>query len=335
LAERLFIAVFVRKSRLYLEMKKISVIIPTHNRQEQVIKTVENLRQQNFPPGEYEIIVVDDGSSPPISLPTEFSSAPPVRIIRLEGVERSIARNTGAGKASGELLVFLDDDIFIEKDSLNNFWQAHIDFPDALFVGEILLPPEALETPFGRFRQNLEQSGIPVKRGEVAQRTFCAAGNMAIKKSVFDQLEGFDIILTSSEDQDFALRHTARGEKIVFVPEAAGIHYDNALTIQAYCRRNEWGSRLMQPFYQRYPQLPANVEREKINGNIAFGKETLKSSLRKAFKSVIASPPIVKLLFLAASFLENTAPQSKILNRVYALLLGAHIFRGYRAAVNN
>ena len=69
---------------------------------------------------------------------------------------------------------------------------------------------------------------------------------------------GFDAVLASSEDQDLALRHTATGGRIAFVPEARVVHCDSALDIRSYCRRAEWGAEHMIPFCRRYPDWPAN-----------------------------------------------------------------------------
>jgi glycosyltransferase involved in cell wall biosynthesis len=312
---------------------KISVVIPTHNRHQKLKETVEKLRQQDFSANEYEIIVVDDGSTPPLDLSAEFIIPPKVSVVRLEGVERSRARNSGATKARGKLLVFIDDDIGVDRNFLADYWRAHLEFPDALLIGSILLPEDSQKTPFGRFRQNLEMIHIPATRGEVAAKNFCAAGNMAITSTAFQELSGFDSDLTSSEDQDFALRHTARGGKIVFVPEACGIHYDNALDIRGYCQRSEWGSHQMLPFCRRYAGLPANIERERANGLTQWGREPFSQSIRKSIKSVISSNLITAGLFRVTDVFEQVAPNSRALDKLYSLLIGIYIFRGYRAAL--
>ncbi|MBX7174987.1 MAG: glycosyltransferase [Pyrinomonadaceae bacterium] len=314
---------------------KVSIIIPTHNRLEKLRETAEKLRLQDFSVADYEIVVVDDGSNPPVTFEKDFMVSPNVRIIRLEGEERSVARNTGAREAKGELLIFVDDDITTKPDFVKNHWQAHQEFVNALAIGEILLPQETKNTPFGRFRQKLEQTNIPRQRGLVAEKNFCAAANASIKRELFLQLKGFDTTISSSEDQDFALRHTSQGGKIVFLPEAEVIHRDNALDIRGYCQRNEWGSRLMKPFYQRYPDLSINIERERINGLVKWGKEPFSNSLRKLLKAIIASKLSVAILFKLTDLLEKLAPDSSILEKLYRILLGAHIFRGYRKAIKN
>lgn len=314
-------------------MKKISVIIPTHNRHQKLQETVQGLRNQTFLPEDYEIIVVDDGSTPPVSFAEDFIVSPEISILRLKGGERSLARNTGAEAARGELLIFVDDDISVNKEFLAAHWDIHQEFTDVLAVGKILLPDEYQNEPFVRFRQKLEKDGIPTKRGLIADENFCAAANTSISRKLFLDLSGFDLMISSSEDQDFALRHSAKGRKIVFVPEAVAIHRDNALDIRTYCRRNEWGSRLMLPFYQRYADFPQNIEREKVNGFIKWGNEPVLQSVRKFIKKVIAFRLSTNGLFIVSDVLEKISPHSKLLNRVYELLLGAHILRGYQAAM--
>ncbi len=308
---------------------KISVIIPTHNRPDKLADTVAALRQQTLPATDYEILVMDDGSTPPVVLMGEIEN-PTCCVIRLEGVERSAARNAGAAVAQGELLVFVDDDISVGRDFLASHLQAHIEWPEALLVGAITLPCEALTTPFGRFRQKLEQQGVTHKRGITNLRNFCTAQNMSIARQYFFKLTGFDTEIVSGEDQEFALRHTGSGQQIIFLPEAKAIHRDSALDIHSYCRRSEWGSYYMIPFCQRYADWPDNIERTRINGSLRFGQEPFGLSLRKITKSVLGRNPFLYGLFRLIGLLERIMPQSTVLDRLYRLLLGIHLQRGYR-----
>jgi hypothetical protein len=228
-------------------------------------------------------------------------------------------------------LLFLDDDMVVRPDFLTIHLRAHEEWPGALIVGGVRLPDETQATPFGRFRQRLEQRDTPRLPGPSASSNFCTAANMSIGRDVFSELGGFDIGMCSSEDQDLALRHTARGGEMVFLPAAEAIHWDQSLDIRSYCGRAEWGSRYMIPFCERYPDLPANVERKRVNGSLRLSREPVSQSARKLIKRTIAAAPVVALLFGIASLLERIAPNGRALNRVYRLLLGAHILRGYRS----
>ena len=94
-------------------MPLLSLVIPTLDRQEKVIRAVNSILSQNFK-GDLEVIVVDDGSSPPITLPPELASDPRARIVRKERTAGpGAARNTGLTLAGGEWAGFLDSDDYL------------------------------------------------------------------------------------------------------------------------------------------------------------------------------------------------------------------------------
>jgi glycosyltransferase involved in cell wall biosynthesis len=292
-------------------------------------ETIRGLRDQTLGVSDFEIIVVDDGSTPAIVLESSEGNLHCI-LIRLEGRERSAARNVGARAARGRIVVFVDDDISVAT----NFLEAHLfaqrEWPDAIVVGSIRLPMVVLEQPFGRFRQALELQGVPQSRGTGCARNFCTAANMSISRRRFLDLGGFDESLVTAEDQDLALRHSERGGLIAFAPEAAAVHRDEALDVRRYCRRSEWGSERLVAFCERHDEWPDNVTRDWVNGPIRWRHEPLRRSARKMLKGVMAVPAVVEVLFGAAAVLERSAPDSRVLERVYRLLLGAHVFRGYR-----
>jgi glycosyltransferase involved in cell wall biosynthesis len=312
-----------------LKHPNLSIIIPTHNRLDKLGELLRCLRRQHRELTDYEIIVVDDGSTPPVVL-AEPHEGPVCSVIRLEGLERSVARNTGAAAARGRILIFLDDDMEVGHDFLAAHGHAHLEWSGALAVGLIRLPDEVAKTPFGRFRRHVDDFIDPLPRGVMPSRNFCAAGNMSIPRDRFLALGGFDPNIVSSEDQELALRHTAQGGAIVFVPEARATHHDTARDIRSYCRRTQWGSENLIPFCHRYPDWPDNVERERVNGFHEWGRYSVRQGLRKVLKAIVASRPVTAGLFCVADGLERAAPSSRLLERVYRLLLGAHIFRGYR-----
>jgi glycosyltransferase involved in cell wall biosynthesis len=87
----------------------VSVVIPTHDRPQLLVRAVESVLQQDYP-GEIECLVVFD-KAPPTPVPVE---TPPARSLRTLANCRTPglagARNAGALVAGGELLAFLDDD---------------------------------------------------------------------------------------------------------------------------------------------------------------------------------------------------------------------------------
>jgi GT2 family glycosyltransferase len=304
---------------------EVSVVVITHDRPAALEETLRGLRRQTGLPGGYEIVVVDDGSSPPVQVPP--GADPPVRLVRLEGRERSAARNAGAREARGRHLVFVDDDMSVEDGFLAAHLRAGREHPGALVAGAIRLPRAALETPFGRFRQRLEDASRP--SGPPAPN-YCAAGNMSIPREVFGELGGFDEGLVSGEDQDLALRHHARGGPAVYAADAVAVHRDDALDIASYSRRTEWGAVHVVAFCERHPEWPDNVERRRTNGPPAPGREPFRLTAAKAAKLVLARRPFLDVLAAVTRFLERTAPDGALLDRCYRARLGLALFRGFR-----
>ncbi len=302
----------------------VSVIVATRNRHERVAATVASLVDQDLSPAAYEIVVIDDGSSPPISLPG------PIKVIHVKPLERSAARNSGAANARAPLLLFVDDDLTFGRDFVATHLAAHVEWPGSLVVGRIALPDGIVSTPFGRFRQKLDGNGLPSTRGIVRARNFCTAANMSIDASAFRSLGGFAPSMVSGEDQDFAMRHTALGGEIVFIPESVAIHHDNAVDIRSYCKRTEWGHRNIVPFVMRHREWPDNKHRIVLNGPLQPGREPIRASALKLVKDVAASFPFRQFLFAATLVLERLAPGAGALDRLYRLLIGIHARRGFR-----
>ncbi len=306
----------------------ISVIVPTRNRHEKLLKTIGCLQRQTLGAEDYEIIVVDDGSTPPVETKG-------VNVLRLEGVERSIARNTGAKEAKGELIVFVDDDMEVCAELLAEHLKAFNQFQDALLVGRVSLSDDFLKTLFGKFRQELEQDVVPPKGGLTDVQNLCTAQNMAISKERFFALGGFDSEIVSCEDQDFALRHRAKNGRTVFVKDALAIHHDHATDIQSYCTRSEWGMQNMIPYCKRHAEFSDNIHRENVNGFLKIGREPFSRSAKKIITSILSLKAFVSVLFFLTTLLERNAPNSNLLKRFYSLLIGLHNFRGYRKGIRS
>lgn len=93
-------------------MPKISVIIPFYRKHQTIDRC---LASAHFTSLSYEIIIVDDGSIPPLAETTK-EKFPNLIVIHQENKGPGAARNKGASIAQGEYLLFLDADDFLDKD---------------------------------------------------------------------------------------------------------------------------------------------------------------------------------------------------------------------------
>jgi len=98
----------------------VSVVIPIYNCQFPVKKILGYVFDQSYK--DVEVIIVDDGSNPPVSLPSEFGAK--VRLISQENMGAPAARNRGAYQAKGDYIIFWDADIMPKKTFLQALVQA-------------------------------------------------------------------------------------------------------------------------------------------------------------------------------------------------------------------
>ena len=86
-----------------------SVVIPTHDRPALLASAVSSVVRQTF--DDFEVVIIDDGSDPPVRSETFSDLRIPLSVYRNERAQGvSAARNMGAVMATGDFLAFLDDD---------------------------------------------------------------------------------------------------------------------------------------------------------------------------------------------------------------------------------
>lgn len=110
-------------------MKRLSVIIPMYNVEEYVEKCIRSLEDQDIPTNEYEIICINDGSPDNcrgivLGLQEEFDN---IILIDKKNQGVSLARNDGIDKASGNYILFIDPDDYVEVNSLKRVLQTAVE----------------------------------------------------------------------------------------------------------------------------------------------------------------------------------------------------------------
>lgn len=94
----------------------ISVVIPVHNSEKTLDRCITALLRSGFDTNELEIIIVDDCS---IDGSPRIAARYPVKLLRLkQNSGAAVARNYGSAHAAGDILFFIDSDVFVEPDVL-------------------------------------------------------------------------------------------------------------------------------------------------------------------------------------------------------------------------
>lgn len=115
----------------------ISIAVPLFNKRAYIGKSLASVARQSF--SDYEIIVVDDGSTDDSVSVAEALSLPNLKLISQANAGVSAARNRCIAEASSEFVAFLDADDIWRDDHLKHLWQLHLACPDARLLANSYL----------------------------------------------------------------------------------------------------------------------------------------------------------------------------------------------------
>jgi glycosyltransferase involved in cell wall biosynthesis len=203
---------------------RVSAVIPTYNRRAQAFRAIESVLAQTLPVD--EIIVVDDGSTDGTAEAIRSHYGSRVIVFRQENAGVSAARNCGLRAAHGEWLAFLDsDDVWLPEklqqqfDAISMLGEGEHGacFTDSVFEGNSEMGVSAfkhagLESPssFGVLDD--------AARYVLARRPVIFVQCLLVRRSLMEELGGFDEAIVVSEDTDVLFR-LALKTKICFVAE--------------------------------------------------------------------------------------------------------------------
>ncbi|MBB6051638.1 exopolysaccharide biosynthesis glycosyltransferase EpsD [Armatimonas rosea] len=217
-------------------MPFLSVVIPTYNRCESLRVTLEALKRQEPVTGGFEVVVVSDGSTDGTDalLVGWLAARLPftLRVIRQENAGPARARNRGVQEATGEVIVFLDDDVEPQMGCLQVHAQRHLAEKDLVLIGPMSPDPErrrvepvwiAWEHAMLQKQYSSWKSGTWAAH-ECGPHNFYT-GNASVRRAFILAVGGFDEGFTRQEDVELATRmERTCGVYFRFEPAAAAFH---------------------------------------------------------------------------------------------------------------
>lgn len=244
-------------------MKTFSVIIPTFNRLAILQKTLAGLGRQSFPSHEFEVIVVDDGSTDGTREFLEtakdlypFDLVPVSQQNRKQGA----ARNRGLETARGRLVLLLGDDIVPAQDLLRAHALRHDTHPGQStgVVGYTTWPADQPVSSFMRYigEQGWQFGYALIEDPENLPFNFFYTSNVSLATGLLRSVGGFDEDFNAYgwEDMEIALRLQAHGLKLVYAPAAVAYHY-HSVTFRQFCDRQRTVGASALALYRKQPQL--------------------------------------------------------------------------------
>lgn len=206
----------------------VSIVIPSYNRRSSLERLLDALAQQTCGNSEFEVIVVDDGSTDgSIEAVRERQSLYALRVITQQHAGPAEARNRGVADAQGALILFLDDDVVPRSSLIQEHLAAHAATANAVVIGPMSPPGDWPRPIWVRWEEDkLDKQYRDMVNGKwkPTGRQFYT-GNASLTRSRFMQSGGFDTHFKRAEDVELGYRLADAGAQFVFDPHAEVLHY--------------------------------------------------------------------------------------------------------------
>ncbi|MEH2339205.1 hormogonium polysaccharide biosynthesis glycosyltransferase HpsN [Nostoc sp.] len=218
----------------------ITVVIPTYGREEALQDSIVDVLKQDYP--NFEVLVVDQTPKHQPEIQAyleEMVGAGKIKWLRLDWASLPGARNYAVRRSSGEIILFIDDDVQLTPELLTAHAKNYLQNPevgavagrvfDRMKLGDSggdlqieYLPPEAMDPGIAWYHIDLVHTIKP-------QQVLTARGcNMSFRREIFIKYGlRFDERFGGSavrEESDFCLRVRQTGYKIWYDPEAHLVH---------------------------------------------------------------------------------------------------------------
>jgi glycosyltransferase involved in cell wall biosynthesis len=217
-----------------VELPLVTIVIPTLNEEKYIGRCLRSIHLLAYPKEKLEIIVVDNISTDKtIDIATEIGAD----VIRVKPISIAHSRNTGAKKAKGEILAFIDADCLVTVNWLARGVEYFKD-PRIVAVGSY---PAVLEQESNQ----LQKAWSILCRGnesEVRKSEWLSSANLIVRKGSFNQIGGFNDSLITCEDSDLGYRLGKLGD-IINDPQVLVFHLREPRTWMAFFKKEVWHSR--------------------------------------------------------------------------------------------
>ena len=219
----------------------VSVVIPTFGRPEGLALLLKQLNEQSLSPEQYEVVVVDDGS------PVDVRTVLPlndyrftVRVFRQPNAGSAAARQRGSEQASGLLLIFVDDDVTVDRGFLQAHLDAHRGRDRLVVLGRRCAGANVKSLPLlERYRVTMgAQLADDVASTELElSGQYLYTGNVSMPRALFDEVGGFDPELREICDVELGIRLQKHGAAFALCNDAFVVHESDPMSTEQWLAR--------------------------------------------------------------------------------------------------
>jgi len=211
---------------------RIDVVLPVYNKLRFLRDAVGSVVEAAGVHGYTQVWLVDNGSTDGSYelLVEQFGNR--ARVLRLMTGTIAAVRNIGANHGSAPIISFIDCDCVVPNDYFTRL-EAVFEETNADATGcAVVLPPKPTwtEAVWNRMHDD----------GANGTRAWINSANFAVRRSIFEQIGGFNEACETDEDTEICHRLRRAGGRLVSDRRLAAAHLDNAKTVTAFFRKERW-----------------------------------------------------------------------------------------------
>ena len=256
---------------------RVSVVIPTHNRKAALGRCLDALARQSVLPQEFEVVIVDDGSTDGTREAVEERCDPfEIRYFRQEPSGPGAARNLGIEKAAGELVLMIGDDIYADERLIEEHLLAHAVRPEhgTAILGNIDWPPWMAPNAVMTYvcgEGMLQFAYRLIAWLPALDHRFFYTSNISLKRAFLQEAAAAGVRFDPAfryaafEDSEFALRLTPRGLRIHYAASARVVH-DHWMDLESFAARERRAGETAVVFYRLHPAHDEHLQVRWIAG---------------------------------------------------------------------
>jgi glycosyltransferase involved in cell wall biosynthesis len=314
----------------------ISVIIPTYNRKDSLLRTLDSLGQQTYPMDRLVVVVVDDGSTDDTQTIASQQFPFTFSYLQQKNQGATTARNYGATISQSEILVFIDDDITISPQTLEAFADMCCQRTKVLATGTINKRSSVTASVYTPVVLTMAAHSLIAYDDVEFPFIDCNSELLACKRRDFFEIGMFQDPTGGHgwpnwDDVDFGYRAHLNGFRLIGTSKAIAGHWDHSISDRTMaCQRFYRAGRSAVWLFKRHPELQTLIPMLYDKTPLAWGQDSPLLIARKLARHLVSSPPVLGSMIKLVSILEQHYPSPVVLRRLYYLLHGANLHLGYR-----
>ena len=313
-------------------MHTVSVVIPTLNRADMLATTIDRIERQTISRDIYEVLVINNNSSDNTQsmLNQKAATYPNLRAFTQLKPGAAATRNVGIREASGDFVLFIDDDIFAEPDLIESHLKYHRENHGASIIGTVVSPWEKESDPFLRY---LRDKGIfnpySIACNKPLDFSYYHTGNASTSRKVLNEVGGFneEFFVYGMEDIELGYRLEQQGSRMTHGPAATARH-EYFPTYKQFVGRCQQAGYSLGKLIDLHPELrkrfKENGKRTHVLKSLHVGYRVLLSVFDPVFEGLIGW-----------EMRRGTGKVNPALDQHYYWAIRYHFFLGYREYVRS